>query len=659
MLHFSRISIENFGPYKGRQEIEFSNENGVTIVWGNNGLGKTTLLNVFRYALLGKVLGRGTKSHSLKQVSNWESYDEGNFGFKVTLKMVYHDIPYELTRQFLVKEGVEKPVSNNDYKEEVFLKKENTFLPPNERNHFINTIMPEKISRFFLFDGELLEEYEDLLINESDKGEKIKEAIESILGLPILTNGLSDITSAEKEFSKRLSKVAQKNKNTQVIGNLLEFKQKEFSNHEDELNSLKMALIEIDEEYEALEKELKKTEKAREWINEKTVLENLITSKKNIILEKKKEIKELTGIAWQGMLKQRIDDAIVLLEKEIELIETKKNKYLISHQLLEQIKDSASSGICPVCEQSLSEKIILQLKEKTEEKIGLNFLSKEESQKLIDLQGRRAQLHKFNVENQKPQIASFEREISNLTVEISDAERRVSEINKNLFQIGDIDLIVNISKDYAKCLEKKKNTETGIDNETKIKTEIELEIKNLESKLRQHDGAELQKSEKDRDFCENIKKIFEEGVDLYRNQLKERVEKDATDIFNRISNQNEYSALKINQNYGLAIMHKSGRIVEIRSAGYEHIVALSLIGALHKNAPMQGPIIMDSPFGRLDPKHKEKITGALEFLADQVILLVYSGEINEQHAREILGGSLKNEYYLKSITAFNTIIQKI
>jgi DNA sulfur modification protein DndD len=99
--------------------------------------------------------------------------------------------------------------------------------------------------------------------------------------------------------------------------------------------------------------------------------------------------------------------------------------------------------------------------------------------------------------------------------------------------------------------------------------------------------------------------------------------------------------------------------VEIRSAGYEHIVALSLIGALHKNAPMQGPIIMDSPFGRLDPKHKEKITGALEFLADQVILLVYSGEINEQHAREILGGSLKNEYYLKSITAFNTIIQKI
>ena len=40
MLHFSELIVENFGPYKGTQEIDFTSKNGVTIIWGNNGLEK-------------------------------------------------------------------------------------------------------------------------------------------------------------------------------------------------------------------------------------------------------------------------------------------------------------------------------------------------------------------------------------------------------------------------------------------------------------------------------------------------------------------------------------------------------------------------------------------------------------------------------------------
>jgi len=42
-----------------------------------------------------------------------------------------------------------------------------------------------------------------------------------------------------------------------------------------------------------------------------------------------------------------------------------------------------------------------------------------------------------------------------------------------------------------------------------------------------------------------------------------------------------------------------------------------------------------------------------------VILLVYSGEIDEQLARRTLGGDLINEYVLASISAFNTQITKV
>ncbi len=81
------------------------------------------------------------------------------------------------------------------------------------------------------------------------------------------------------------------------------------------------------------------------------------------------------------------------------------------------------------------------------------------------------------------------------------------------------------------------------------------------------------------------------------------VEKDATNLFKRLISEPDYAGLNINESYGLTIMHKDKQAIPVRSAGAEHIVALSLMGALQKNAPLRGPIIMDSPFGRLDEIH--------------------------------------------------------
>lgn len=46
MLQFTGLVIENFGPFKGTQTVDFVGADGVTIIWGNNGRGKTTLLNI-------------------------------------------------------------------------------------------------------------------------------------------------------------------------------------------------------------------------------------------------------------------------------------------------------------------------------------------------------------------------------------------------------------------------------------------------------------------------------------------------------------------------------------------------------------------------------------------------------------------------------------
>ena len=285
--------------------------------------------------------------------------------------------------------------------------------------------MPEQVSRFFLFDGELLQEYEDLLSEESSIGIKIKDAIERILGVPVLTNGLADITTAEKEFSARLSKVAQKYNDTQLLGNLLGDKQSELKKHEEELETLKTTLKELNVEKANLEEEMKQTDKARDLLKEKRIHEDIKSRKKEALSSKKAEIKMLTKNAWQGMLNNRIKLALEKLEEEITVYEEKKTKHAVSEQIIDQIHKACEQGECPICEQEISESLRQTLKSKTKADIGFEGLSDEEKNKLIQLQGRRSQLRQLNVDELKQQVTSIEDSISDITVEISDAEQRL------------------------------------------------------------------------------------------------------------------------------------------------------------------------------------------------------------------------------------------
>lgn len=210
----------------------------------------------------------------------------------------------------------------------------------------------------------------------------------------------------------------------------------------------------------------------------------------------------------------------------------------------------------------------------------------------------------------------------------------------------------------SNCVKKIDNTKEGIADTKRKIAESEQAINTLNEKIRRSatSDADLQLAVKKVEACEAIHSIFDEGIAAYREKLKAEVEKDATELFLLICSDPDYTSLKINDNYGLDIVHRSGRIVPQRSAGYEHIVALSLIGALHKNAPMNGPVIMDSPFGRLSGAHKERITKALPKMAEQVVLLAYVGEIDAQAARMTLGSSLRQEYKLNKINSFHTDI---
>lgn len=87
MLKFISLTVEDFGPFKGKQTIDFTDQDGVTLIWGNNGRGKTTLLNIFRYAIYGKFQNRRGAVVDPMVLSNIESRRAGHYGFKVILNL--------------------------------------------------------------------------------------------------------------------------------------------------------------------------------------------------------------------------------------------------------------------------------------------------------------------------------------------------------------------------------------------------------------------------------------------------------------------------------------------------------------------------------------------------------------------------------------------
>ena len=210
MMRFEKIKIKNYGPYRN-EEIVFPKQQGVTIIWGNNGSGKTTLLNIIKYALFGKFFGGKYKKDPKTKTMNKDALKEGEKSFSVTLRIVLDSDIFELCREQCIKCDVFEVSSDSDFKEIVTLKKNGSILSSEDAKRHLNRILPEDISRFFLFDGELLKEYEELL-EEGDpegEGEKIKSAIEKILGVPLLKQVLKPLQTLSlimrKKFLKRLN----------------------------------------------------------------------------------------------------------------------------------------------------------------------------------------------------------------------------------------------------------------------------------------------------------------------------------------------------------------------------------------------------------------------------------------------------------------------
>ena len=370
-----------------------------------------------------------------------------------------------------------------------------------------------------------------------------------------------------------------------------------------------------------------------------------------------------TKDAWKGMLSKKADSILADIGSELADLEQKKASQDSVRHILAYMKKAVELGVCDCCGQSVDKAHGDLIKQKIQEwESEFVGLSDEDIARIQQLRIRQTSLQSMHSDSNAAVIKTLEEQLDTLVVQIDQVKQQLKETRTELGRYGQIEDLsrhdTELTRKLADCLSKIDNSKAAIAETREKIRQYEQSIASLNEKIRRTSTADndLTLAIRKTELCEHIHAIFEEGISIYREKLKKKVEKDATELFLTMSSDKDYTALRINDNYGLEIIHKSKRVVPNPSAGFQHIVALSLIGALHKNAPLNGPVIMDSPFGRLSGVHKEKIIKALPKLAEEVVLLAYYGEIDDQEARRTLGGDLRQEYKLDKINSFRTQI---
>ena len=203
-----KIVLNNFRQYYGEQSLSFAygETDNVTVIHGENGSGKTALINAFLWVLYGKPLNLPNPNEIINRRFARESMLVGLSEISTSVKLFFNDGNHQFEIERFLNHKFDGVTYTPFKKSEVLLKRINE-LGEGEIiksvTDTIDKIIPQKLSSFFFFDGERI----DNLGKQRAKTE-IKDSIKLMMGLDLFVSAKKDLRSAKNKLQGEL---AQKN----------------------------------------------------------------------------------------------------------------------------------------------------------------------------------------------------------------------------------------------------------------------------------------------------------------------------------------------------------------------------------------------------------------------------------------------------------------
>lgn len=667
MLRFDALELENFGPYFGRHVLEFpSGEGGsVVVVHGQNMTGKTSFINAFRWVLYGTAKDRSGRPMKTRALVNDDAYADGvrrvSARLKASVQTPTGRLPVTLRRQVRAKDGLSEATANQDFTQFLEVDVGGVVKSPNEYDDVVNSLLPEGIARFFLFDGELLREYEDLVSEESTaQREGVKSAIERILGVPAATRGQADLSLLAKEFRRAYGREGKKHVAARAAAEALAEVSEELERVDANLTDLQRQKDEREADLRSYDVELSRFAALREDAGRLQEIRSRIRELAEARNQKLEDRARLVADVWRDILEPRLRQELKRLEFDLAKYRGALDETARIKDVMREREGSASGSDCPTCGQSLPEERRAQL---ASEMAALNrrLAELEDSanqDRYEELAAAIARLRSVSPAGVGPVIGSIERDTRKADIDGERLRQTTEDIVERMKGLDPAEIA-----NYERKQRKTQGLLAQLAHEIALAEErargLRARAAQCQKEMASQDVPALRRLSESLAATEQMEALFGAAVAELIAQLRTEVQKHATEVFLTLTTDKSYRGLEINENYGLTILGASGSPISVRSAGAEQVVALSLIGALNRLAAKRGPVIMDTPFGRLDEEHRENILNFLPNLSDQVFLLVHGGEVDPERDLQPVARHIAGEYRIVHPSSTRSKIERV
>ena len=600
------IKITNFRCYYGTNSLSFNSNGKITLIYGDSGYGKSSLLQFFRWMFYGECdFGKDND----KPLFNIAAYQECKPGETVEVSgqidFEHLGISYRLNKAmfYSISFRMENAqVQKMDYKLQI--KGDDDGYHPFTGNvaNQINAILPKELSKYFLLDGE---RSRDIVLDSNE----LRKAIHSLFGLDVYNEALSHIGT-------------NKNAKTTVLGHYASLMAANTT--QSSINGMSIADTQdlLQDLYEEIENMKSKRKDVMASIEQKNARRDeifktlgAVASKGNLealIKAKQQKIKDNERHPYLFLAQIASESSAVLRKKNSEYASNYQDVF--ENLKKDLLKEIIAKNIC-VCGRELDE------------------ASRTRINGIIDIMPPGSYIYEFgqfvskaknHIKNSQIGTLEYEKYTSQIAQLESENKQLEDEIQEKLDELKRL----NDAKDLVDELEKIKSEveqlnreKAGYEGKIAQKKQIYEKSNKMLNDALKSSRVSVQYQER-LDFFERISQLLKLEKDAKEAEVKATLNSCVREIFKKLTTQTELDADKIqfvNDDFSLRTTYLTGGQLAVDVYSY----VIGIIKALQECQMdnNENPIIIDAPFAFTGNIQSEHIFKTLPTVSKQTILL--------------------------------------
>jgi len=611
-MKLAKLKLWNFRQFYGEQELEFSTDKDkhITLIHGENTVGKSTILNAVMWCLYGRCL----PNYDLQEdLVNHHAKNSGRRTCEVTLEFIWEEQLYSARRVF-----------NGDGNSTMKLHRieDGNYRSIEREKALINQIVPEDMAEYFFFEGEGLGRLGTLGAQRD-----AREAIRTILGFRYAQTVIDDLGRSER---KLITEIRKRNKDIGIDvedANDLEGYQQAIIDLEDELPTLEQTAKTERKLYDKVVQEIKSSgyeeaeiaQRAIEKIESDSNRNNLDI---NSVLKERQQLIGNYGWAVFGS---------VLAEKTLNFIDESAVRGRIPANFTDRLVEDIIEDEECICGR--------EVKLNTAAYDTIQSLRGTGSTNLIDERLAKARAQS---EKSKGMFREFlerakqtEERLSNLQEKQTEYKQLLAEQKVVLDSITQTD-IQALNKNKESIYVRLSEVETKIRTNKGRKKAYGDEVDKLNRKIRQNKSRSkvVERMQRYEMFLQLLKRRCESRLAKFEADAIDDLQTSNSQILSEISRQD--LRLVVEDDFSFRYIDENEQEIG-KSDGERLLVNLVFVSCLINFARERvksedefvikgtiAPFLIDAPFGNLDVSYKARVASYLPGSTDQLIFLLSS-----------------------------------